>query len=87
MIPTLLRRRGPAPGALVVREGVLDGGLPYLAVGQRPPLVVFSPFTVEHTNPTGAARRFYLQPLRPLAGRFTVYLVNRKPGLAPMPSG
>jgi hypothetical protein len=30
------------------------------AVGQGPPLVVFSPFTVEHANPTGAARRFYL---------------------------
>jgi pimeloyl-ACP methyl ester carboxylesterase len=66
---------------LVIREGVLDGGLPYLAVGQGPPLVVFSAFTAEHANPTGAARRFYLQPLRPLARHFTVYLVNRKPGL------
>jgi pimeloyl-ACP methyl ester carboxylesterase len=44
---------------------------------------VFSPFTVEHANPTGAARCFYLQPLRPLARQFTVYLVNRKPGLSP----
>src|SRR5215218_2318240 len=77
-----LRRRG-APAASVVREGVLDGGLPYLAVGQGPPLVVLSAFTAEHANPTGAARRFYLQPLRPLARQFTVYLVNRKPGLQP----
>jgi hypothetical protein len=74
-------RRGPAPGASVVRQGVLHGGLPYLAVGQGPPLVVFSAFTAEHANPTGPARRFSLQPLRPLAGHFTVYLVNRKPGV------
>jgi pimeloyl-ACP methyl ester carboxylesterase len=83
MSPPLLRRRGRGPGALVVREGVLDGGLPYLAVGLGPPLVVFSPFTAEHANPTGVARRFYLQPLAPLAQQFTVYLVNRKPGLPP----
>jgi pimeloyl-ACP methyl ester carboxylesterase len=76
-----LRCRGPAVGPLVVREGVLDGGLPYLAVGQGPPLVVFSAFTSEHVNPTGVARRFYLQPLAPLAHHFTVHLVNRKPGL------
>jgi pimeloyl-ACP methyl ester carboxylesterase len=79
-LPLRLRRR-PAPGASVVRQGVLHGGLPYLAVGQGPPLVVFSAFTAEHANPTGSARRFSLQPLRPLAGHFTVYLVNRKPGV------
>lgn len=77
------RRRGRTPGPLVVREGLLAGGLPYLAVGQGPPLVVFSAFTAEHANPTGAARRFSLQPLAPLAQQFTVYLVNRKPGLQP----
>jgi pimeloyl-ACP methyl ester carboxylesterase len=80
---TLLRRRRPGPDAAVLREGVLDGGLPYLAVGQGPPLVVFSPFTAEHANPTGQQRRFYLRPLAPLARHFTVYLVNRKPGLRP----
>jgi pimeloyl-ACP methyl ester carboxylesterase len=83
MSPTLLGRRRLGPDAAVPREGVLDGGLPYLAVGKGPPLVVFSPFTAEHANPTGAARRFYLQPLKPLACHFTVYLVNRKPGLPP----
>jgi pimeloyl-ACP methyl ester carboxylesterase len=83
MSPTLLRRRQPASGPLAVREGVLEGGLPYLAVGQGPPLIVLSPFSAEHANPTGAARRFYLRPLAPLARRFTVYLVNRKPGLPP----
>jgi pimeloyl-ACP methyl ester carboxylesterase len=76
-----LRRRDRSPGPLVVREGMLDGGLPYLAVGQGPPLVVCPGFRAEHANPTGPERRFYLQPLRPLAGHFTVYLISRKPGL------
>jgi pimeloyl-ACP methyl ester carboxylesterase len=79
----LWQRRGPGPGASVVREGVLYGGLPYLAVGQGPPLVVFAAFTAEHINPTGPARRFSLQPLRPLTRHLTVYLVNRKPGVQP----
>jgi pimeloyl-ACP methyl ester carboxylesterase len=64
-----------------VREGSLHGGLPYLAVGAGPPLVVFSGLTAEHANPTGLARRFELQTLKPLARHFTVYAVNRKPGL------
>jgi pimeloyl-ACP methyl ester carboxylesterase len=80
---TTVPRRGRAPGASVVREGLLAGGLPYLAVGQGPPLVVCSGFTAEHVNPTGAARRFALRPLQPLARHFTVYLVNRKPDLQP----
>ena len=82
--------RSPSPARLVggkgrgrgVREGSLHGGLPYLAVGQGPPLVVFSGLTAEHTNPTGLDRRFQLQSLKPLARHFTVYAVNRKPGLA-----
>jgi pimeloyl-ACP methyl ester carboxylesterase len=64
-----------------VREGSLHGGLPYLAVGQGPPLVVFSGLTAEHANPTGLGRRFQLQSLKPLTRHFTVYAVNRKPGL------
>jgi pimeloyl-ACP methyl ester carboxylesterase len=64
-----------------VREGSLHGGLPYLAVGQGPPLVVFSGLTAEHANPTGLDRRFQLQSLKPLTRHFTVYAVNRKPGL------
>jgi len=83
MSPTLLGLRGRAAGPLAVAEGVLDGGLPYLGVGKGPPLVVLSGFTAEHANPTGAARRFSLRPLVPLARQFSVYLVNRKPGLAP----
>jgi pimeloyl-ACP methyl ester carboxylesterase len=74
----LRRRRGLGP----VREGTLHGGLPYLAVGQGPPLVVFSGLTAEHANPTGLARWFDVQTLKPMARHFTVYAVNRKPGLA-----
>jgi pimeloyl-ACP methyl ester carboxylesterase len=81
--------RSPSPMRLVggkgrgggVREGSLHGGLPYLAVGQGPPLVVFSGLTAEHANPTGLERRFQLQSLKPLARYFTIYAVNRKPGL------
>jgi pimeloyl-ACP methyl ester carboxylesterase len=64
-----------------VREGSLHGGLPYLAVGAGPPLVVLSGLSAEHANPTGLARRFELHTLKPMAGHFTVYAVNRKPGL------
>jgi len=74
----LRRRRRLGP----VREGTLHGGLPYLAVGQGPPLVVFSGLTAEHANPTGLARWFDVQTLKPMARDFTVYAVNRKPGLA-----
>jgi pimeloyl-ACP methyl ester carboxylesterase len=42
---------------------------------------VFSGLTAEHANPTGLERRFQLQSLKPLARHFTVYAVNRKPGL------
>jgi pimeloyl-ACP methyl ester carboxylesterase len=72
------RRNGPGWS---VREGALYGGLPFLAVGQGPPLVVFSGLSAEHVNPTGLARQFELQTLKPLARHFTVYAVNRKPEL------
>jgi pimeloyl-ACP methyl ester carboxylesterase len=74
----LLRRRR----RWTVREGTLHGGLPYLAVGQGPPLVVFTGLTAEHANPTGLARRLEVQTLKPMARHFTVYSVNRRPGLA-----
>jgi pimeloyl-ACP methyl ester carboxylesterase len=77
--PSPVRARREGRGR--VREGSLYGGLPYLAVGQGPPLVVFSGLSSEHANPTGLARRFELQTLKPMARHFTVYAVNRKPGL------
>jgi hypothetical protein len=60
-----------------VREGTLHGGLPYLAVGQGPPLVVFVGLTAKHANTTGLARRLELQTLKPMARHFTVHAVNR----------
>ena len=48
---------------------------------RAPPLVVFSGLSPEHANPTGLARQFQLQTLKPFAKHFTVYAVNRKPGL------
>lgn len=66
-----------------VREGVLSGGLPYLAFGAGPPLVALPGFAATPGNPTGPARRQQLSALRPLAGRFTVHLVQPRPHLAP----
>jgi pimeloyl-ACP methyl ester carboxylesterase len=79
--PSPVRARRRRDRGQDVREGTLHGGLPYLAVGQGPPLVVFSGLSAEHANPTGLARRFELQTLKPMARYFTVYAVNRKPGL------
>jgi pimeloyl-ACP methyl ester carboxylesterase len=79
--PSPIRTRRGRGGGHSVREGALYGGLPYLAVGAGPPLVVFSGLSAEHANPTGLARRFELQTLKPMAKYFTVYAVNRKPGL------
>ena len=79
--PSPIRARRSGGRGRSVREGSLHGGLPYLAVGQGPPLVVFSGLSAEHANPTGLARRFELQTLKPMARHFTVYAVNRKPGL------
>ena len=73
---------GRADRGVPVREGLLHGGLPYLAVGDGPPLVVFSGLSAEHANPTGLARWFEVQTLKPLARQFTVYAVNRKPELS-----
>jgi pimeloyl-ACP methyl ester carboxylesterase len=57
--------------------------LPYLAFGQGPPLVVLAGLTPEHVNPAGMARRWQVGKLSLLGDRFTVHLVNRKPGLRP----
>ena len=54
--PSPIRTRRGRGGGQSVREGTLCGGLPYLAVGAGPPLVVFSGLTAEHANPTGLGR-------------------------------
>jgi hypothetical protein len=50
-----------------VRDGTLSGGLPFLAVGAGPPVVVFPGLGAEHANPTGMERRFQLRQWTPLA--------------------
>jgi pimeloyl-ACP methyl ester carboxylesterase len=67
-----------------VTEGLLGPGLPYLRLGEGPPLVMASALTSEHANPTGLMRRRELAAAAPFTQHFTVYLVNRRPGL---PSG
>jgi pimeloyl-ACP methyl ester carboxylesterase len=67
---------------LEVREGTLKGGLPYISVGEGPPLVVFVAGGPTNTNPTGWQRRYEMSWLTPLArAGFTVYRVNRRVGL------
>lgn len=70
-------------GRVTTREGMLPGGLPYLAFGQGPPLVALPGFSGRHVNPTGTERRMQTQNLRLPAERFTVHLVQLRPGLAP----
>ena len=64
-----------------VSEGRLSTGLPYLKLGDGPPLVVASGLSSEHANPTGIWRRMSLSWATPFAEHFTVYVVNRRPGL------
>ncbi|RYU09936.1 alpha/beta fold hydrolase [Nocardioides iriomotensis] len=66
-----------------VTEGSLSTGVPYLRLGHGPPLLVAAGLTTEHANPTGVWRRLSLSWAAPYAEHFTVYLVNRRPGLAP----
>jgi pimeloyl-ACP methyl ester carboxylesterase len=68
---------------VTVSEGQLSPGLPYLRLGHGPPLVLASGLTARHANPTGVMRRGMLSAAAPFAQDFTVYLVNRKAGLAP----
>lgn len=67
-----------------LREGTLTGGLPYLSLGDGSPLVLFPGLRFSNANPTGLRRHFDpdVRLLSALArGGFTVYAVNRRPGL------
>ncbi len=66
-----------------VSTGVLHDRIPYLAVGEGPPLVMVQGLTAEHDVPKGMERRIVLRSAIPLAEHFTVYVVNRKRGLSP----
>jgi pimeloyl-ACP methyl ester carboxylesterase len=63
--------------------GFLHDGVPYLRIGEGPPLVMVQGLTPEHDVPQGWQRRMELTLARPLARHFTVYAVNRKRGLRP----
>lgn len=67
-----------------VREGTLDGCLPYLAVGSGLPLVYLGGGSPNHRNPKpGLERQLTVRTLVPFAraGREVVY-VSRWPGMA-----
>jgi hypothetical protein len=59
----------------------LAAGLPYLRLGQGPPLVMALGGAAEHASPRGAGRRMSLVTAARFAGHFTVYVTSRKPGL------
>jgi pimeloyl-ACP methyl ester carboxylesterase len=68
-------------GRLDIEEGTLQG-LPYLAVGSGPPLLVLRGFMTNHATPVGLQRRFEIRLLAPLARSFRVYAIGRAPGPA-----
>jgi pimeloyl-ACP methyl ester carboxylesterase len=61
--------------------GYLHGNVPYVKMGQGPPLVAVPGLTPEHDVPSGLERRIALTSARPMALDFTVYVANRKRGL------
>jgi pimeloyl-ACP methyl ester carboxylesterase len=63
-------------------EGRFSTGLPYLKLGEGPPLIQASSLSSQHANPKGLVRRMAVSWATPFAEHFTIYLVNRKPGLA-----
>jgi pimeloyl-ACP methyl ester carboxylesterase len=64
-------------------SGFLGDGVPYMAIGEGPPLVKVEGGTPTHDVPTGWMRRMYLSAIAPLSGDFRVYWVNQKKGLQP----
>ena len=63
--------------------GFLSDGVPYLKIGQGPPLVIVQGLTPSNDVPTWWERRMAVTYGTPLARHFTVYSVNRKRGLSP----
>ncbi len=70
-------------GKLEVTEGTLLHGMPYLAFGAGPPLLVLRGFMTVHANPVGLQRRFEIRLLAPFARHFRVYAIGRAPGMSP----
>ena len=63
--------------------GFLHGDIPYLKMGQGPPLVMVQGLTGEHSVPSGFERSMVHRTAAPFASHFTVHAVNRKRGLEP----
>ncbi len=63
-------------------RGALTGGLPYNRVGSGLPVVVLQGLTFENRAQKRLESRFTLGPYRRLAEHRTVWVVNRRPGLA-----
>ena len=66
-----------------VSSGLFSHGIPYLVVGEGPPLVKVEGLTPTHEVPSGWQQRMYLSGLAPLSADFRVFWVNRKQGLEP----
>jgi pimeloyl-ACP methyl ester carboxylesterase len=64
-----------------VETGMLNGAIPYLAVGDGPPLVMAMGLTATHEVPTGAERRMVLRSACRCPATSGCYVVNRRPGL------
>lgn len=77
----MLAARARRSSARATEHGVLRGGLPYLAVGSGPPLVVLRGLSAEHTNPRGGDRWLHMRIVGPLSRHFRVHLVTPRPGV------
>lgn len=63
-------------------RGVLAGGLPFNRIGDGHPVVVLQGLTFENRALSGLEVRFTMAPYRRLARARTVYVVNRRSGMA-----
>lgn len=69
--------------AQALRQGIFEGGLPFLTMGSGQPLVYLCGSTPNHRHPApGLERAMTLRTVRPLAtAGFEVYFTNRWPGM------
>ena len=68
--------------ARVGSSGTLAGGLPFNRIGEGPPVVVLQGRTFENRAQKGFEARFTLGLYRRLGEHRSVWVVNRRPGLA-----
>lgn len=65
----------------VLDSGHLGPGLPFLRLGEGPPLVFLPGLTADHDVPRGQELRMQLDLVRPFAAGRTVWWINRRRGL------